>query len=620
MPGKIIDDRDVQFLLWEHIELQNYLDDPIFKGYGKEDIEMIIEEGKKFSETAIYPANFEGDKEGVHIVDGQVKAPPSYKEPYDALCEGGWIGLGTDEEYGGQGLPEVVGIPVVEYWSSASVAFSMYPGLTRAALHLMEHCCSDEQKAKYIPKMVEGKWQGTMCLTEPSAGSAVGDLKSTAKKRDDGLYEIQGNKIFISSGDHDMCENMIHLVLARAEGSPAGIKGISLFIVPKYDVKEDSSLGDYNNVKCPKVEEKMGIHGSATAELVFGDEGTCVGELIGELNKGINYMFYMMNEARIGTGIQGLSCASAAYQHCLEYAKQRVQGVEIENMKDVDAPRVEIIKHPDVRRMLLTQKGMIDGMRALVYRAALYSTLSRMGDNDEDKEKYKDWMGLLTPVVKAYCSDQGFLMTREAIQVYGGYGYTAEYPVEQYMRDAKIASIYEGTNAIQSLDLLARKVLNIKKQMKPYNDYVAMMKEFVEANKGHEKYGAHIQKLGDAIDTMDGVTKFIAGKGMGGDMAYPVMYATPYQEMFGHVVVAHLLAEQIIIADQKLNALYDEKGAKDEEAQAKVVDDNDDAAYYLGKIISATFFLDRYVPEVKMYAEFIQSENRDMINIPERAF
>ena len=620
MAGKIVDDRDLQFVMWEHLELEKHLEDPIFKGYGKEDLNMIIEEARKFAETAIYPINMEGDRQGVHIVDGVVKAPECYRAPYDELCEGGWIGLGTSEKLGGQGLPAIAGLPVTEYWGAASTAFTMFPGLNRAALHLMENCCSDELNAKYTPKMIEGKWQGTMCLTEPSAGSAVGDCKSTAKKRDDGTWEINGSKIFISCGDHDICENHIHLVLARAEGSPAGIKGISLFVVPKYLVKEDGNIGDYNNVKCPKVEEKMGIHGSPTCELVFGDEGTCVGELVGELNKGIKYMFFMMNEARVGTGLQAHTSASAAYLHALAYARDRVQGVAIENMRDVNAPRVEIINHPDVRRMLLFQKSITEGMRALIYRGAWYGTLAEMGDDEAKKEKYEDWFSMLTPVIKSWCSDMAYRSLRDSVQTYGGYGYTSEYPVEQYMRDCKIMSIYEGTNAIQSLDLIARKVLNIKKEMKPFKTYLADMKQFVEDNKGNERCGAFIEKIGAAVTELEGVTNFIAGKGMTGDMVYPVMYATPYMDVFGHVIVGHLLAEHMIIADAKLEAIYKDKGATDDEAKAKVIEDLDDAAFYQGKIYSASFYIDFVLPEINATITTIKSENRDMINIPDKCF
>jgi len=620
MPGKTVDERDVKFVLWEHLALEKMLDHPRFMGMGRDEFDMILDEAQKFSDSAIYPANFTGDHEGVHIVDGQVKAPPSYKPVYDALCEAGWPGLSSPEEYGGQSVPEIIGMAVTEKIMSASIAFSMYAGLTRAACALIEECCTDEQKQKYLPNLISGKWQGTMCLTEPAAGSAVGDIKSTAKKRPDGLWEINGGKIFISSGDHDMCENIIHLVLARAEGSPPGIKGISLFIAPKYEINEDGSPGEYNNVKCPKVEEKQGIHGSSTCELLFGEEGPCVGELVGEINEGIKYMFVMMNEARIGTGMQGLACASAAYLHSLQYAKERVQGVAIENMKDVNAPRVEIIKHPDVRRMLLSMKSMVEGMRALLYQGVMWATLGHISEKPEDKEKYEDFLGLLTPIIKAYCSDQGWLATRDAMQVMGGYGYCTEYKVDQYMRDAKISSIYEGTNAIQALDLIGRKVLNIKKKMKPYNDLIALMKEEVEAGKKNARYGKTFEKIAKAIDDLDAVTKFIAGKGMLGDTSYPVMYATPYLEAMGHVVTAWLLGQQLLVADEKLEAIFAEKGAADDEAKKKLVEELDEAAFYQGKIYSATFFADFHLPKADSVFITVKSENRDMLNVSERCF
>ncbi len=620
MPGKIVDKRDIEFVLWEQLDLEKHLDHEVFKGYGKDEFNMIIEEALKFAEGSVYPANVEGDREGVHLEDGQVKAPPSYKPVYDTMVEGGWMGLASPEEYGGQDLPEVISIVANELLVAGSVAFAIYPGLTRAAGHLMETYCNDEQKQKYLPKMVEGKWQGTMALTEPQAGSALGDLKTSAKKRDDGTWSISGNKIFISGADHDMVENVVHLVLARAEDSPPGIKGVSLFIVPKYKVGEDSSMGEYNNVETPKVEEKMGIHGASTCEVVFGDKGECVGELIGELNQGIKYMFKMMNEARIGTGLQGAASASAAYLHALQYAKERIQGTRIEDMKDVNAPRVEIIKHPDVRRMLLTMKSLVEGMRALIYRGVWYSQLSEMEQDEKKKEEHEDILGLLTPVIKSYCSEQGYIVTNLAMQVYGGYGYIQEYPVEQYVRDCKISSIYEGANGIQALDLVGRKVLNIKKQMKPYNDFMAMLREFVEKNKGHKKHGAAVEKVGKAIETVDEITKLMAAKGMAGDQGFPVMFASPFLEMFGHTLVGWLLAEQLLIADQKLEALFEDKGAKDDEKKSTLVEESDEAAYYSGKVRAATFFIDTFLPHVDAIATTIKSENRDMVEISERAF
>jgi hypothetical protein len=620
MPGVLLDDRDVQFVLWEQIGAEKVFEHPKFKEFSKDDCSMLLEEGRKFAERVILPANAEGDHEGVHLKDGQVMVPKCYHAVYDAFCESGWAGMASPQEWGGQGLPNIMNIAVSEYFVAASIAFSMYTGLTRAAGHLIETYGTPEQKKKYLPNMVLGKWGGTMCLTEAGAGSAVGDLKSTAKKRADGAWAISGNKIFISSGDNDLIENNIHLVLARAEGSPPGIKGISLFIVPKYRVKPDGSKGEFNNVECPKVEEKMGIHGSATCEVLFGDKGESAGELIGELNKGIVAMFQMMNEARIGTGLQGHACAAAAYQLALKYARERVQGVAIENMKDVNAPRVEIIKHPDVRRMLLSMKAMTEGMRALIYHGVWANTLAEGETDPKQKEAYEDRLALLTPVIKAYCSDQGFLVTRDAMQVLGGYGYCTEYKVEQYMRDSKIASIYEGTNGIQALDLIGRKVLDIKKQMRPYNAFIAEVKDTAAKAKGKDGLDPWLDKIIAGADSLDSITKFLMGLGLKGDSMGPVLAATPYLTAFGHLTLGWLLGQQMVLATQKLNEIFKKEGANDDAAKKKVIANLNEAAFYAGKIHSAKFFIDSVLPQVDGIGAYLKSNCREPLLIPDNAF
>ncbi len=622
MADVIVDKRDVQFVLWEHLgveELLKHEEFKEFKDYSREDFNMIISEVKKFAEEVIMPVDEEGDREGVKLENGHVKVPEAYKAAYDSFCEAGWISFGAPPEFGGQGLPAIFGIVGSEYFAAASTSFAMYPGLTNGASNLITAVGSEEQKKKYVPNMVSGKWGGTMCLTEAGAGSAVGDLKTTAKKKGDKWF-ITGSKTFISSGDNDLVENNIHPVLARAEGSPPGIKGISLFIVPKYLINEDGSLGEQNDMTCTKAEEKMGIHGSATCTLNFGDNGKCEGELVGELNKGIRYMFLMMNEARIGTGLLGHARASAAYQSALAYAKDRIQGVAIENMKDVNAPRVEIIKHPDVRRMLLKMKAYVEGMRALIYKGVYYGTMEELASDPAEKEKYEDLLGLLTPVIKAYCSDMGFLVTCEAMQVYGGYGYIADYPVERYARDCKITSIYEGTNGIQALDLLGRKVLNIKKQMKPYNDFIGMIKEVAEKATKHKTLGPFAEKVKASIETLEASTKQLVGIGMSGDQAYPVLVATPYLKMFGDICLGWLWLEQLLIADEKLEAIYEQEGAKDDEAKAAVVEKLNEAAFYKGKIHAGKYFIDCLLPEADTVATYIKTNNRDVLEIPENAF
>jgi len=619
MAGVLVDDRDVKFAIWELLGADKLLQYDKFKGYGRDDIDMIFSEAKKFAEEVVMPINKEGDHLGIKVKDGTPVVPECYKKAYDAFCEAGWVSSSASEEWGGQGLPGLMSIVGNEIFVAASCAFSMYPGLTRAASHLIETYGTAEQKKRYLPNMVNGKWQGTMDLTEPGAGSAVGDLKSTAKLKDGNWY-ISGTKIFITAGDHDMCENVIHLVLARAEGAPAGMKGVSLFIVPKYRIKEGGSLGELNDVVLGRVEEKMGIHASPTCLLNFGDNGKCQGELIGELNKGINAMFLMMNEARLGVGIQGEAVASAAYLAALQYSKERIQGVEIQNMRDVNAPRVPIIKHPDVKRMLLWMKAYVEGMRALIYRGVYYATVGELSQDKAEKEKHEDLLGIFTPIIKAYCSDMGFLVCKEAVQVYGGYGYTSEYPVDQYLRDSKIASIYEGTNGIQALDLVGRKVLDIKKQMKPYYNLIGIIKEYAGKQKSHPKFGKQAEKVEKAVLALDECTQLLVKQGLSGDQAYPVLIATPYLKMFGDLLLGWIWLEAAVVADAALEKIFKEKGAADDAKKKEVVASLNEAAFYAGKVHTGRFYIDCLLPEVFANADYIKSMNRDVLEIPENAF
>jgi len=623
MAKQLVDERDVKFVLWEQLQAENLFKLGGYEGHSREEFDMILGEAMKFAQEVILPINKEGDHIGVSIIgegpNKTTKVPDCYKAAYDAFCEQGWISASAHEEWGGQALPAIVTMVGNELFVSACMAFTMFPGLTRSASHLIETYGTDAQKKKFLPNMVSGKWQGTMDLTEPGAGSAVGDAKATAKKKGD-KWLINGTKIFISAGDHEMCENTIHLVLARAEGSPAGIKGISLFLVPKFRINPDGSKGAYNDCALQRVEEKMGIHASPTCLLSFGDNNDCEGELIGELNKGINYMFLMMNEARMGVGVQGEATASAAYLFALEYSKQRVQGVEIQNMKDVNAPRVEIIKHPDVKRMLLWMKAYVEGMRALIYKGVFHWTLSEHAATPAEKEKHADRLALFTPVIKSYCSDMGFLCTAQAVQVYGGYGYTSEYPVEQLCRDSKIASIYEGTNGIQAMDLIGRKVLDMKKKMGPYNDFLADIRGLANKNKAHPKFAAQADKLLKAVDALDACTKKCIEAGMKLDIIYPVLVATPYLKAFGDVTLGWLWLEQMVIADAALEKIFKDKGAADDAKKKEVVKGLDEAAFYAGKIHAGRFFIDCLLNDVFATQMYIQSGNRDVLDIPENAF
>jgi len=602
--GLCVNERDVRFVLYEMLGVDKLLEFDKFKDFDMDTIDMILTEAQKFSEEVLYEANFDGDKRGLEFKDGVVTTPDSYKDAYQKYLEGGWLGISADPELGGQGLPNVVGLAAMEFQVASSVAFTMYPGLTRAAIELLEFYGEDWMKEQILPKLVSGEWAATMCLTEPSAGSAVGDLKSTAKKDGD-TWLVTGTKIFISCGEHDLTDQIIHLVLARTEGSPPGIKGISLFMVPKFLMDDDGNIGERNDMICGGIEHKMGIKASATCTLNFGDNGKCKGWLVGKECEGIKAMFVMMNEARIGTGMQGHSAGTAAYQHAQRYAKERVQGVEIQNMRDVNAPRVEIIKHPDVRRMLLTQKAYTEACRCILYFSAYCGDMALNNPDEEERAKYFDMLELLTPICKAWSSDRGFDVTREAMQTYGGYGYCSEYPVEQYMRDCKIMSIYEGTNGIQALDLVGRKVLNIKKQMAPYNNWLAKMREGAEKAKANEALSDLADDLLGTIDTLDGITKHFMGAGLKGDTTTPVMNASPYMMAFGDVVGASFLLWGAHIAQDKLDA---------------GVDSETDKKFYAGKVASARFFIKNLLPNVEAVSKTCLSGDKSFVELEEDCF
>ncbi len=607
-----VDKRDIQFCLYEFLNAEDLCKLPKYKEFNRELFDMILDEAIKFSTNILAPLNTILDREGVGFDQGKVTTPDACHKAYNAFKDAGWVSLSGSQEFGGQGLPLLVNVAVSEVQGAASTAFLMTPGLTRAAGHVIEMHGTDDVKNKYLENLYTGHWSGTMCLTESGAGSAVGDLRTKAKKEGD-HYLIEGEKIFVSSGDHDLTENIIHLVLARTEGAPKGMKGISLFVVPKIRVKDDGSLGEPNNVICSNIEHKMGIKGSPTCTLVFGGDGPCHGYLLGEENKGIFFMFQMMNGARIGVGLQGLGVTSASYNEALQYARERIQGVDITQMKNVDAPRIPIIQHPDVRRMLLNMKAFSEGMRALVYFTAKCADLSINAKEEEDRTKNQNMLGLLTPVVKAYCSEWGVRMSLVGIQVLGGYGYCQEYPQEQYCRDSVIATIYEGTNGIQALDLLGRKVSG--KGGLLFMTFLMHMNDFISENHEHQNLGDYVKKLEKARNVLSQVVMGFQKAGMEGDLYYPVLCATPFLEMFGHIVMAYMLLSQSIIADLKLQAIFKDKGAASDEDQKKLIDENSEAKYYDGKLHSMKFFIDTYLPAAAGIAESLQSGNKSALEI-----
>jgi len=597
--------RDVKFILHEMLNIgDTLLKRDKFKDFGVDDINMILDEAAKFAETVLGPINKEGNKEGCRFDKGKVYVPKVFHQAYRQMCENGWNAVVTPVEYGGQGLPGVMATATGEMFTGSCTSLMIYVGLTNGAAGLVNSFGNDTLKQHYMTKMYTGEWAGTMQLTEPNAGSAVGDTKTSAKRAGD-HYLISGTKLFISGAEQDLTENIVHAVLARVEGAPAGIKGISLFIVPKYRVKDDGSLGEFNDVSCGGIEHKIGLHGSATCLVNLGENGECHGYLLGEENKGIQFMFQMMNEARIGTGLQGVALASGAYLNCLAYAKERIQGVAIENMKDPNAPRIEIIKHPDIRRMLMTQKTYVEGMRAMLQYCAYHNDMAETAPTHEEHEKHMQIVELLTPICKAYPTDHGFRCCELAIQTMGGYGCTSDYPVEQYLRDVKPASIYEGTNGIQALDLLGRKVA--MKGGMLFMNFMGILNEFVETHKGNARLKDLVEKFSKAKDKLAEVTMHLGGLGMSGDHTYPVLSATPYLNLFGDVFMAYLLLWQAIIAQGKLDGL------------GKAPEESPEAAFYSGKVMNARFFINNIMPQVYSRAEGIFSNDRSALEIAEGA-
>jgi alkylation response protein AidB-like acyl-CoA dehydrogenase len=593
--------RELHFLLFEQFGLRDLLGKEPFASWGEDEVKMVLEESYRFATDVLGPLNAVGDREKCRIENGQVITPTGFRDAWTKLYATGFRNLSGAEEFGGQGAPRALQVAVEELFSGSNIAFMMYPGLTLGAAELIDHCGTPEQRKTYCPKMFNGTWGGTMCLTEPQAGSDVGAASTTAKLLSDGSYSISGTKIFISAGDHDCAENIIHLVLARIEGAEAGTKGLSLFIVPKF---REGSVS--NDVKVASIEHKMGINGSATCVLSFGEENKCHGWLVGGVpHQGMKQMFQMMNYARIGVGIQGTAIASAAYLSALDYAKERKQGSSIAQWKDPNSPRVAIIEHPDVRRMLLGMKAKVEGIRALIVKLSVHQDRATAleGKSDEQSAYHQGQVELLTPLVKAYASDQAFRVCEEAIQVYGGAGYMQDYPVEQYLRDAKIFSIYEGTNHIQALDLVGRKLG--QGGGKHAQDFFADIGKFVAANTEHPVLGPAVKNLAKAQEAVGGAAFQFLGWFKGGEMVKVPLNANRFLEMLSELAVGWLLLDGAAIAS---------------EAQAKAPAKSKDWYFYEGKKQAAIFFAQNVLPDVVAKARMLASGDTSALEIPFESF
>jgi alkylation response protein AidB-like acyl-CoA dehydrogenase len=619
MASLIMDERDQRFVLNEMLEIEKLCEKAKFAEFSGDMFEMILTEARKFAENRILPTLVEGDRVGCRLENGQVHVPPCFAGPYKLFCEGGWNVMSFPSEEGGQGLPVVIRTAAHE-WFGHNFSFMSYPGTGEGAAHLIAVYGTEAQKKKYMEKMVTGQWGGTMVLTEPGAGSDVGNLSTKAVRQPDGTFRLQGSKIFITAGDHDLVDNIIHPVLARIEGDPAGTKGISLFLVPKYLVNEDGSLGKRNDFEIAKIEEKLGIHGSSTCAMNFGDNGQCYAELLGEEKQGMKIMFQMMNEARLGVGLQGVAAAAIAYQHAVQYARDRLQGSSLMDFKNPEAPRVPILQHPDVRRMLLWMKSNTESLRALAYFCAYCFDKERTAESDEDREKWIGYAEVLTPIVKAYCSDIAFRVTETAMQVYGGYGYCSEYPVEQFMRDEKIASIYEGANGIQAMDLVVRKL-----GMKKGSYFMSMLGEMnatvarFQNDPGLADLAGGLQA---AVHSLGEAAIYFSQCGKQGNFFVPLAHSYPFLMMMGKVVSGWLLFWGAGVAAGKLDALCRAQGVDraDPAAWNDLVKRNQDAAFYAGKMTGAKFYIKNVLPEVGAAVAAIQSGDLSVVEIADESF
>ncbi|MBU0987974.1 MAG: acyl-CoA dehydrogenase [Proteobacteria bacterium] len=598
----IADRRDIDFVLHEQMQVENLSKTERFAEFNKKTIDMIVSEARNLAIKEILPTQLAGDREGCKFENGRVTVPESFHRAYELLKEGEWIAMTEDPEWGGQGMPATVAMAASDYLVGANYAFMMYPGLTHGAGKLIEAFGTDKLKEMFLKKMYSGEWTGTMLLTEPQAGSDVGALETMAVKNPDGTYLITGNKIFISSGEHDLAENIIHPVLARIEGAPPGTKGISLFIVPKIWVDDDGSPGEFNDVVCTGIEEKMGIHGNATCSLSLGGKGKCRGMLLGEENKGMRSMFMMMNEARLLVGLQGFSCASSAYMYAVNYARERIQGKHLLQMMDKSAPSVSIIQHPDVRRQLITMKAYVEGMRSLLYYVGMCEDKVKTVENAEEKAKYQGIVDVLIPIAKGYVTDKAFEVCNHGLQVYGGYGYIREYPMEQLVRDCRITLIYEGTNGIQAMDLLGRK-LGLNKG-KPVLDLLGEIQRSITAARGVQGLESIAIKLENAVNKLGEVGMHLGGLAMSPNVLNAFAFAYPFMEVTGDVVMAWMLLWRATIAAQKL-----ETGAKKK-----------DAAFYAGQLKSAEFFIHSMLPITMGKAKAILTTNSAAVDISEESF
>jgi len=591
--------RDINFVLFDQIDIQHCLGEiPKYADFDEEIYRATIEEGARIATEVLAPLNGPSDRAGCQFDgEGNVTTPKGFQDAWNTVAEGGWVAPAADPEFGGVGLPPVISMAVYELFTAACMTFQMYPGLTAAAGRMVQKFAPEALRQPYAEKLFTGQWGGTMALTEAGAGSSVGDNRCKATRTDEpGVYLLEGEKLFISNADQDLTENIIHLILARAPDAPEGIKGLSLFMCPKYLADVEGNLGERNGAFVVGIEEKMGIHGSATCTLALGADTPCKAWIVGEEGQGIRIMFHMMNEARIGVGIQGMALGAAAYNYSNAYANERIQGTSLRNLKDPNAPRVAIVTHPDVRRMLMSMKVQVETMRSLCYRLAHRETMAECAEDDAERQRLNNTVDLVVPVLKAHCSDIGFEVTVTAVQVYGGYGYIGEYPVEQLLRDSKITSIYEGTNGIQALDLLGRKM-----RIQGGALFMQWMQEAQEeiAAGTEAGFAEEAAILGKSIQSVGGAAMHLGGVAMQGSIEAAMQHATPFQRMFGTVLLG-------------MEALHQAVAAK------RLIDAQGESDFLAGKLLNLKFYVSNILPQAIALGKGIQSN--DVSCLDERLF
>ncbi len=601
MAQVVADRRDVDFVIHEQLNVESLSRYEAFADFNKKTIDMVVSEARNLAIKELFPLLKEGDEEGCKFDNSVVNVPKSFHKVYKLFREGGWIAMSDDPKWGGQGMPATVALAANNYFNGSNYPFMLHNILAHGAGKLVEKFGTDKQKNLFLKKMYSGEWGGSMLLTEPEAGSDVGALTTKAVDNGDGTYSITGNKIFISSGETDLVPNIIHPVLARIEGAPAGTAGISLFLVPKIWVNDDGSLGERNDIICTGIEEKMGIHGSPTCSMALGSKGVCRGTLLGQENKGMSAMFVMMNEARLHVGMQGFACASASYLNALNYARDRVQGRSLTET-DKNATGVPIIRHPDIRRILLTMKSTSEAMRSILFYTGFMEDMVKLSKNAEDKAKYQGLIDVLIPIAKGYVTDRAFEMCSLGVQVFGGYGFTKEYPQEQLLRDCKITQIYEGTNGIQAMDLLGRKLGLNKGQA--FTNLLDEVQKTINSAKELPSIKNLADKLELNVSELKEVGKSLVDKIRAGEVLNAFANAHPFLDVTGDTIMAWMLLWRAVIATEQLK----------KKPQSK------DIAFYEGQLKSAQFYINSVMPVSLGKMAAIMLGDTAVIDIEEDSF